>query len=220
MNLANIRIGTYFPATSIIHRLNGQIKISFFVLISFALFFVSNTYGILAMFALFLVTFYMSGVSLLWLIKAIRPAFLLILFLLPIMFLLERLNWQEFFVSSAIVSFKIIILLAFLILLLFTTSKLDLINSFKAFFLPLKKIKFPVSKAALILTLMILFLPEFFVLAQTVVVAQKSRGTDFDSYKFFSRFKAFFLLPKSLVVAAYRKTIEFKLAVVARGYEY
>ena len=103
-------------------------------------------------------------------------------------------------------------------LLSLTTSPIELTDAIEALLNPLRKIKFPVHEMALMLSIALRFIPTLMDEAEKIMMAQKSRGVEFNSGSLLARVKAIIPLLIPLFISAFKRAEDLAIAMEARGY--
>lgn len=169
----NTMIGKYFPGKSMIHNLNSKSKVICLFIFLITLF--SNNYLVLSSLVfLTLILMFLSEVPLSLYFKSIWSLRFFLIFILIL-----SLIFKESAIILIITLIKIIIVLIYTMILTYTTSKSELTSALESVFKPLEKIKVPVSKIALIITLALRFIPTIFEQTEKIRKSQASRGIDF-----------------------------------------
>ena len=226
--LKDITFGQYLFGTSIVHRLDPRLKIVCTTLFIVMLFISTNPIGIgltiLFLFALFLV----ARIPMKMVARSIKP-------ILPIVLFTAVLNM--FFISgdplfsiwkitvskqgmyyAAILSLRIVCLLAGSSLLTYTTSPIELTDGIERLLAPLSKLGLPVHELAMMMTIALRFIPTLIEETDKIMSAQKSRGANLDTGNFATRVKALVPVLVPLFISSFRRADELALAMECRCY--
>lgn len=225
----DMTIGQYYPTNSIIHRLDPRLKLIAVFLYIISVFITNNilVYGVCSLFLVFVV--FLSKVPFFTLIKNLR-GFIYIFIITTIINIFCNVKGQVFFqfyflkITSGglIYSFKILIRLIILILsssiVTLTTNSIEITDSLESLFKPLKKLKFPVHEASLMLSIALRFIPTILDELNKIKKAQMSRGVDFEGGNFISRVKAFIPLLIPMFLSIFKRADELAMAMESRCY--
>lgn len=227
--LDGISFGQYFPAPSVLHRLDARIKILLTILMVVILFIPSGFAGMGAV-ALFIVIIYaLSRIPFRLALRSVRA-------ILPVIIIMTALNvlylkgdtvlweWWTFTVSvegiikAAFMALRIILLIVVTSLLTYTTTPIDLTDGLERLLRPLNKIRVPVHDLAMIMTIALRFIPTLMEEAEKIMSAQKARGADIDTGGFLKRIKALIPILVPLLVSAVRRAVDLATAMDCRCY--
>jgi len=225
--IKGIVLGKYVKGDSIIHNLDPRTKLLVLVPVLSAITATKNTGFLSGYLVLLLAGFISSKIPLKHLFMNIMPFLwiLLITFGVHLFFSSGKILVSFSFIKitdegvarGALNTFKIFLLLSYSILLMLTTSPIDLTDSFEKLFRPLKKINIPVDKIALMMGISLRFIPTLFEEAERIKKAQIARGASFDS-NLVSRIKKSISIVFPLMVSVFRRADELALAMEAKGY--
>lgn len=231
--MKDVTFGQYYPANSIIHRLNPAIKIVILIAYIVALFLVKKFafYGLALCFGFLVVTVILAKIPPLKVLKSIKGVLFLVIFsaVLNIFFNREGTPLVEKWLGFITITDKGLIYAGFLtarlILLVFsasiltlTTTPVDLADGIETLMYPLKWIKFPVHEFALIMSIALRFIPTLMDETDRIIKAQKARGADFESGNIFKKAKALIPVLIPLLISSFRRADELGDAMDARCY--
>ena len=172
--LNNIVIGRYYPIRSKIHNMNPMAKI-ISIMLFLILSFLSNDIVVnLIVAGYVLIIMGMSNVPFKIYFKNLYGLKILFIFIVVIN-LLSGMSW----LSIAIMLIRTITLVLYTTILTLTTTPTLISLGLERLFKPLEKIKIPVSKMALSVSLALRFIPTILDQANKVLKSQTSRGMDF-----------------------------------------
>ncbi|NOZ62061.1 MAG: energy-coupling factor transporter transmembrane protein EcfT [Calditrichaeota bacterium] len=228
--LSDITLGQYYPARSIVHRLDPRTKILATIVIMLATVAAQQLWE--------------SGVNLIALIALIRLARLPLglvfrnlrpfvwLFLLTLGFhcfltgegtviaRMPLLGWeitQKGLNSGIIYSVRLAEFVLFAALLTLTTSPIEMTDALDRLLAPLKKIGLPTHEFVLMMTLALRFIPILLEEADRIQKAQMSRGATFEG-NLIQRIKSVIPLLIPLFISVFRRADDLALAMDARCY--
>ena len=227
--MSKILIGRYIPGDSLIYKMDPRGKLLatiFFILI---IFLANNwiTYGILIIFSLVAVYATKLRPKVFW--DGIKPLIWLIFFtsLLQLFFTsggTTYWKWSIFTISSYGITNAIYIFIRFTLIILIstvmtlTTMPLEIANAMEWLLTPLKYLKVPVDKIALVMSIALRFVPTLFDETVKIMNAQRSRGADFNDGGLIKRAKAIAPLLVPLFIESLETAVELSTAMEARGY--
>lgn len=223
-----ITIGQYVPGDSFIHKLDPRVKIFATVFFMVTVFMINKTIFYLPLFIYILLVVKICNIKLSSLVSGLKNLFVIILittlfnlFLTPGRILFD-LGFLQITYEGLERSIFIILRLALLVmgttLLTLTTSPMDLTYGLEKIFSPLKKLKFPVSEFALMISIALRFIPTLYDEATKIMNAQKSRGANFESGNILDRAKAMIPLLVPLFLNSMDRAEDLSTAMEARCY--
>ncbi|KIL52370.1 energy-coupling factor transporter transmembrane component T family protein [Jeotgalibacillus soli] len=221
--------GRYIPADSIAHRLDPRAKL-LFVFIFIGIIFLANNgwaYGAAAAFTV--LSIWLSGVTIRFLIKGLKPVMIIIAitFVLQIFFAREGdiivdlgfvTIYEEGVRQAIFISTRFLLLVFMTSLLTLTTTPISITDGLESLLNPLKKIKFPAHELALMMSIALRFIPTLMDETDKVMKAQMARGSDMSSGPLKDRLKAVVPLMIPLFVNAFKRAEDLAIAMEVRGY--
>lgn len=226
--LRDITIGQYYPADSIIHKLDPRTKIVGSMLMIVALFLISPLWGYIVPFLLLSMTIKASKVPMKFIIKGLKPILFFMIFAVAINIFVTPgkviFSFWIFDVSlegierAMITLFRFSFLIVTSSLVTLTTSPMALTDGIEKLLDPLKVIKFPAHELAMMMTIALRFIPTLIEEADKIMKAQMARGADFESGNIFTRAKSMIPLLVPLFISAFRRADELAMAMEARCY--
>lgn len=102
--------------------------------------------------------------------------------------------------------------------LTFTTSPMDLKNGLESLMKPLKVIKVPVSEIAMMISLVLRFIPTLLEETSKIIKAQASRGADFNEAGLRRKMKQIISLLVPMFVVSFKRADDLANAMESRGY--
>ncbi len=227
--LNNITLGQYYPAESVVHRLDPRVKIILLIAFVAAVFLVSNLSGFVLIAIYLAAACRLSRLPVRLLIKSIKPLrFILIFtFILNLFFTggtteLVNLGFAVLTKEGVLNAIRYSLRLVFLVLgsslLTLTTQPVTLTDGLERLLSPLKVIRFPAHEMAMMMTIALRFIPTLLEEADKIMKAQSARGSDFETGKLLERVKAMVPLLVPLFVSAFRRAGDLAMAMEARCY--
>ncbi len=226
--LKNITIGQYFPGETIIHRLDPRIKLLGTFAFIISLFFINSFYPYILVIAFILMAIKLSKVPLSYVLKGLKPLFLIIsitflinLFMTKgeILFEIGPLDvTKEGLMQATFMALRLIFLVMGTSLLTLTTSPISLTDGIERLLKPLSKVGVPAHELAMMMTIALRFIPTLLEETDKIMKAQMARGADFESGNIMNRAKSLVPLLVPLFVSAFRRADELAMAMEARCY--
>ncbi len=226
-----IAFGQYYPANSLIHRLDPRTKIILALLYIVATFLCNNALGfaVLVLSAVLLVL--LSRIPLRLVLKSVRPLIFIIAFTSVINIFMtkgEQLLTPESWVikiyaegiwNAVFMILRIAVLVVGTgIFLTYTTTPLSLTDALESLLSPLKKLHVPVHDFAMMMSIALRFIPTLSEETQKIMNAQKARGADFTSGSLVKRAKALIPILIPLFVSAIGRAFDLACAMECRCY--
>ena len=226
--IRDITIGQYYPADSILHRLDPRVKFigTFFFLIS--LFVADSFWGYV------LATCFLAGIILLskvpvkFMLKGLKPLFIILI--ITVLFNLFLIPGQELWsfgfltvtVEGVKQAVKIGVRLIYLVIgssvMTLTTTPNQLTDGLERILRPLNKIKVPVHEISMMMSIALRFIPILMEETDKIMKAQIARGADFESGNLIQKAKSLVPLLVPLFISAFRRADDLAMAMEARCY--
>lgn len=125
---------------------------------------------------------------------------------------------SEVIFNSFNVSFKILLMITIVTLLVFTTNNIMLTIAIEDLLYPLQYLRIPINELAMTIAIAIRFVPSLLAEAQNILRAQASRGVDFRNGNFKNRLKALICLVIPMFSIAFHKADDLSNSMEARSY--
>ncbi len=229
MALNNITLGQYYPADSVVHRMDPRVKILLLVAIIVAVFLAGNLLAFAPIILFLVIVTKLSKVPVRMMVKGLKPLRLILIltFILNLFFLqgetvLLDLGFAQIKRESLILavhySLRLILLVLFSSLLTLTTPPITLTDGLERLLSPLRVIHFPAHEMAMMMSIALRFIPTLMEEADKIMKAQTARGADFESGNLIARAKAMVPLLVPLFVSAFRRAGDLAMAMEARCY--
>lgn len=226
--MRDITLGQYFPADSLIHRLDPRVKILSLIAYIVLVFCAFNYYALGLMFLAVIGVVLLSRVPLRMYLKSLK-VIIIIVIITSILNLfygtgepiaqwwIFKITWNG--INNAIfVSVRIICLILFSSALTFTTSPTDLTDALERIMKPLTIFHIKVHEIAMMMTIALRFVPTLLEETDKIMSAQKARGADMESGNLFKRVKALIPVLVPLFVSAFRRAYDLAIAMECRCY--
>lgn len=229
--MKSIALGQYYPSDSIIHRLDGRTKILLATIFIVSIFFCKSlaSFSFLLLVSLFVVL--ISKIPLKIVLRSLRAIIFILFFTFIInvfltkgveapLFAFGRIKiYEEGIWNALFIAIRILcLILASSIFISFTTTPIQLTYAIESLLSPLKKIKVPVHDFAMMMSIVLRFIPALSEETEKIMTAQKARGADFTNGSLLQRARALIPVLIPLFVSAFRRSDELATAMECRCY--
>ena len=225
----DITIGQYFPADSVVHRLDPRFKIIMTFVLIVAIFICKNIPSLLLMVLVTFALILISKVPMKMVMKSIKPLAIIIVFtaILNIFYIrggTVLFEWKFIHITTKglytalFMAVRVIILVIISSLLTYTTTPTMLTDAIESLLSPLKVFKFPVHTLTMMMTLALRFIPVLIDEIDRITNAQKARGADFETGGFIQKAKAMIPIIVPLFVSSVKHAYELADAMDCRCY--
>ena len=229
MALNNITLGQYYPADSVVHRMDPRVKILLLIAVIVAIFLAGNLLAFVPVIAFLIVVTKLSQVPVKMMLKGLKPLRLILIltFVLNLFFLqgetvLLDLGFaqikKEALILAVHYSLRLVLLVLFSSILTLTTPPITLTDGLERLLSPLRVVRFPAHEMAMMMSIALRFIPTLMEEADKIMKAQTARGADFESGNLINRAKAMVPLLVPLFVSAFRRAGDLAMAMEARCY--
>ena len=226
--MRDITIGQYYPADSVLHKLDPRVKLvgTFAFLVSL---FVGEGIAAYAVATVFLAMIIkLSKVPFKMIIKGLKAIIIILLITVSFnLFLTDgeiifKLGFLKVTKEGVSVAFFMALRLIYLVigasLMTLTTTPNDLTDGLESVLGPLKKIKVPVHEISMMMSIALRFIPILMEETDRIMKAQKARGADFETGNLIQKAKAMVPLLVPLFISAFRRANDLAMAMEARCY--
>ena len=230
--MKGIALGQYYPADSVMHRLDPRTKVIGAVVYIVAAFLCNNllSFGLLLLSALVLIC--LSKIPLRIVLRSIRALIFIMAFtaILNIFWITDAdaaplFQWKFITIyekglyNAAFILIRITtMVIGTSLFLTYTTSPIALTDAIESLLRPLSKIKVPVHEFAMMMTIALRFIPTIVEETDKIMSAQKARGADFTTGSLPARVKALIPVIVPLFASAFRRAGELATAMECRCY--
>lgn len=226
--IRDITLGQYYPAQSVLHRLDPRTKLlgTLLFMASLFIFCTFPGYGV--------ATLFLGGVILLskvpvsFMLRGLKSIFLILLITVVFNMLLTpgRVLWQmgflkvtyEGLVQAGKMSVRLVYLVVGSSVMTLTTTPNQLTDGLERLLRPLGRLHVPVHEVAMMMSIALRFIPILIEEIDKIMKAQIARGADFESGNILQRAKAMVPLLVPLFVSAFRRANDLAMAMEARCY--
>lgn len=226
--LRDITLGQYYPADSVIHKLDPRVKL-FGTLIYIISLFVFKGLPAFILAAIFLVVLIkLSKVPFSYMVKGLKTIVLIMLFAAVFnLFLTPGTKLVSFWIftityeglkNAVVMMVRLIFLIIGTSLMTLTTKPNELTDGLEKALSPLKYIKVPVHEIAMMMSIALRFIPILIEETDKIMKAQMARGADFEHGNLIQKAKNMVPLLVPLFVSAFRRANDLAMAMEARCY--
>lgn len=226
--IRDITLGQYYPGNSWIHRLDPRVKILATILYIVALFVVKDFIGFATAFVGLVAVTAISKVPVSFILRGLKPVFLIILFTFVINMFMIRGEvlvslWfleitREGLRTAVFMGVRLVLLIIGSSLLTLTTKPISLTDGIEALLSPFRRFGLPAHELAMMMTIALRFIPTLLEETDKIMKAQQARGADFESGNIINRAKALIPILVPLFISAFRIAQELAMAMEARCY--
>ena len=226
--MRNITIGQYYPADSILHRLDPRVKFLGTLVFIISLFLIKGVAGYVFVTIVLATLVRLSKVPFGMMLKGMKAIiFILIITVFfnmlftpgEVIFTFWRLTITKEGVFQAL---RMAVRLSYLIIgssiMTLTTTPNQLTDAMENLFSPLKVIKVPVHEISMMMSIALRFIPILMEETDKIMKAQIARGADFESGNLIKRVTNMIPLLVPLFVSAFQRANDLAMAMEARCY--
>ena len=226
--------GQYYPASSVLHRMDPRSKVICAVAYIVAAFLCKNTFSFLLLVLSALALILISRIPMRVVLRSVRALIFIMAFtaVLNIFWIVDTAEGAVPLVDFWIIkiyakgiyhaAFILVRILAMVIgtglFLTYTTTPIALTDALESLLRPLAKIKVPVHAFAMMMTIALRFIPTIMEETEKIMSAQKARGADFTTGSLAKRAKALIPIIVPLFASAFRRADELATAMECRCY--
>ena len=227
--IRDITIGQYYPANSVLHKLDPRVKLFATVIYVIALFAFKGIVGLALVSAFLYAVIKISKVPFKFMAKGLKA--IVVLILITSMFNLLGTSGDVVFwkwgslqitdkgiINSVVMTIRLIYLILGTSLMTLTTTPNQLTNGLETALSPLNKFHVPVHSIAMMMSIALRFIPILIEETDKIMKAQMARGADFEHGNLVQKAKAMVPLLVPLFVSAFRRAEDLAMAMEARCY--
>lgn len=226
--IRDITLGQYYPGESFIHRLDPRVKIICTFAYIISLFLVKSFTGFATETAFLTLIIYVSRVKLRFILKGLKPVFLIIIFTVTVnMFMTKGETlvsiWfltitRQGLYNAGFMGLRLVLLILGSSLLTLTTKPINLTDGIERLLSPYRRFGLPAHELAMMMTIALRFIPTLLEETDKIMKAQMARGADFESGNLIQRAKSLIPLLVPLFISAFRIAQDLAMAMEARCY--
>ena len=226
--IRDITLGQYYPAGSILHKLDPRVKLVGTMIFLIAVFSYRGIPGLVCITVCLAALIKLSKVPFSYMVKGLRAIVVLLaltcvfnLFLTPgeVVFSFWKITITK---EGINLSFRMVLRLIYLILgtslMTLTTTPNQLTDGLEQGLKPLNRIHVPVHELAMMMSIALRFIPILIEETDKIMKAQTARGASFDEGGLIQKAKSMVPLLVPLFISAFRRANDLALAMEARCY--
>ncbi len=227
--IRDITIGQYYPAKSVLHRLDPRVKLVSTLLYLISLFLFKSIPGYIVATLFLAAAIKMSRVPFKHIVKGLKPIIMLLMITVVFNLFLTRdgdvLFHKWIFTitegglrTAVYMAVRLIYLIIGSSLMTFTTTPNELTDGIEKLLGPLNKFHVPVHEVAMMMSIALRFIPILLEETDKIMKAQIARGADLESGNMIQRAKSMIPVLVPLFVSAFRRANDLAMAMEARCY--
>ena len=226
--LRDITIGQYYPADSVIHKLDPRVKLFATLIFIISLFSFKNVWGFLVA-TIFMFGFIeLSKVPIGYMVKGLKAiVILMIITALFNLFLTSGKELVSFWIftityeglrNAILMAIRLTYLILGTSVMTLTTTPNELTDGLEKALAPMNKIHVPVHEIAMMMSIALRFIPILLEETDKIMKAQIARGADFENGNMIQKVKNMVPLLVPLFISAFRRANDLAMAMEARCY--
>ncbi len=226
--LRDITLGQYYPADSVIHKLDPRVKLFATMIYIISLFCFKGIAALLVATVFLIAVIRVSKVPFHFMVKGLKTIMVLMiitalfnLFLTPgeplVTFWIFKIT-AEGIKSAALMTIRLIYLILGTSIMTLTTTPNQLTDGLEKALMPLSKSGIPVHAIAMMMSIALRFIPILIEETDKIMKAQMARGADFENGNLIQKVKNMIPLLVPLFVSAFRRADDLAMAMEARCY--
>lgn len=226
--LRDITLGQYYPADSVIHKLDPRTKLFATLLFIISVFSFDGIVGFIVMTAFLFGVIALSKVPLSFMLRGLKAIMILLviaglfnLFLTPgqVLWSIWKIHiTREGLRNAVLMTIRMVYLIMGSSVMTLTTTPNQLTDGLEKALKPLQKINVPVHEIAMMMSIALRFIPILIEETDKIMKAQMARGADFESGNLIQKAKNMVPLLVPLFISAFRRANDLAMAMEARGY--
>ena len=226
--LRDITLGQYYPADSVIHKLDPRTKLFATLLFIISVFSFDGIVGFIVMTAFLFGVIALSKVPLSFMLRGLKAIMILLviaglfnLFLTPgqVLWSIWKIHiTREGLRNAVLMTIRMVYLIMGSSVMTLTTTPNQLTDGLEKALKPLQKINVPVHEIAMMMSIALRFIPILIEETDKIMKAQMARGADFETGGLVKKAKNMVPLLVPLFVSAFRRANDLTLAMEARCY--
>ena len=226
--LRDITLGQYYPADSVIHKLDPRTKLFATLLFIISVFSFDGIVGFIVMTAFLFGVIALSKVPLSFMLRGLKAIMILLviaglfnLFLTPgqVLWSIWKIHiTREGLRNAVLMTIRMVYLIMGSSVMTLTTTPNQLTDGLEKALKPLQKINVPVHEIAMMMSIALRFIPILIEETDKIMKAQMARGADFESGNLLQKAKSMVPLLVPLFISAFRRATDLAMAMEARCY--
>ena len=226
--LGDITIGQYYPADSVLHKLDPRTKILAILVYMVSLFIVNNFYGLLGMMAISILVVTVSKVPIKYFFRGLKMIIFIVLLTVALQMFMTpgEVIWQWSFLKitkegirqAVFMGTRLVLLISITSILTLTTTPIALTDGIERLLKPFQRIGVPAHELAMMMSIALRFIPTLVEETDKIMKAQAARGADLDTGNMIEKVRALVPLLVPLFLSAFQRADELAIAMEARCY--
>lgn len=227
--LKDITLGQYYPADSVVHKLDPRVKLFATLVYIIALFTFRGLLGFAVITGMLIFMIHVSKVPFSYMVKGLKAIVVLLIITAVFNLLFTSTgtmywHWEPFYVTSTgimnavLMTVRLIYLIIGTSLMTLTTTPNQLTDGLEKSLGFLSRIHVPVHTIAMMMSIALRFIPILMEETDKIMKAQMARGADFEHGNLIQRAKNMIPLLIPLFVSAFRRADDLAMAMEARCY--
>lgn len=224
----DITLGQYYPADSVLHKLDPRVKLFGTLIYIICLFSFKGPIGIAIILGFLAAVIILSKVPFKFMVKGLRGIVFLVIFAGLINLFMTNgdviWEWKKLHITRQgldnciLMTSRMVLLIVGSSVMTLTTTPNSLTDGLEKSMKPLNKIKIPVHDISMMMSIALRFIPILTEETEKIQKAQMARGAEFDGKNIIKKVKAMIPLLVPLFVSAFRRANDLALAMEARCY--
>ncbi len=226
--IRDITIGQYYPADSVVHRLDPRVKLMGTIVFLISLFLFDGFVGYIVATLFLGGAIWLSKVPLKFMLKGLKAVFMLLaISVLFNLFLTDGVVvvqiWKikitrEGIRLAVFMAIRLVYLILGSSLMTLTTTPNNLTDGMEKALAPLRRFRVPVHEISMMMSIALRFIPILLEETDKIMKAQQARGADFESGNLIQRAKSMVPILVPLFLSAFRRANDLAMAMEARCY--
>ena len=226
--LRDITLGQYYPAKSVIHKLDPRVKLFGTLIFIISLFTFKGVPAFILATIFLIAVIKISKVPFSYMVKGLKSIIILMLFAAVFnLFLTPGTTLVSFWIfnitleglkNAGLMMIRLVYLIVGTSLMTLTTTPNELTDGLERALRPLQVVKVPVHEIAMMMSIALRFIPILIEETDKIMKAQMARGADFESGNLIKKAKNMVPLLVPLFVSAFRRANDLAMAMEARCY--
>ncbi len=226
--IREMTLGQYYPADSVIHRLDPRVKLAGTLIFIITIFIINDpaAYVFAALFLGFVIV--LSKVPFRYMVKGLKTIVIILLFTVALNLFLTpgteiwRFHFLKITREGVVLAVKMAVRFIFLVLgaslMTLTTTPNHLTDGLEKSLSPFRKIGLPVHEIAMMMSIALRFIPILLEETDKIMKVQQARCADFESGNLVQRAKSLVPVLVPLFISSFRRANDLAMAMEARCY--
>ena len=226
--IRDITLGQYYPADSVLHRLDPRVKLCGTLVYVISLFLFQSFTGYIVATVFLVSMIVLSHVPVGFMLRGLKAIFVLLIFTAVLNAFLtpgrELVSFWKITITiegvrlAAFMVIRLVYLIIGSSLMTLTTTPSNLTDGLEKSLGWMKIFRVPVHEIAMMMSIALTFIPVLLEETDRIMKAQQARGADFESGNIVRRVRALVPILVPLFVSAFRRANDLALAMESRCY--